>query len=71
MSKDEQPERSITYLGTDEHSKKVLEGRFGSNVAPRKAHWPQERKDPWECPDCETLNKPHFANCPFCYARRP
>jgi len=63
----------LKYLGTDMHSRKVLEGKFFSNVGPRKFGRNELPKEEWSC-DSDACAGPHrhyLTRCPQCGARRP
>ena len=55
--------QTLKHLGTDMHSKAVLEGRFGSNVGPRKSGWRKPLTEDWECPHCGHINRPYMVRC--------
>ena len=62
IDKQGRPE-TIKYLGTDFHSKAVLEGRFFSNVGPRKSGFRQPLTEDWECVNCGHINRPYMVRC--------
>lgn len=63
----------LKYLGTDMHSRKVLEGKFFSNVGPRKFGRNELPKEEWSCEsqDCAGPHRHYLTRCPQCGARRP
>lgn len=57
--------QTLKYLGTDNHSKKLMEGKFSSNVQPRNFGKGQKR-EPWVCPDCSRENREYLMKCWTC-----
>lgn len=60
---EEQAQPTLKYLGTDMHSKKVLEGKFFSNVGPRRfgAGYNVSNKE-WFC-DCGEVYPSYRVKC--------
>jgi rubrerythrin len=68
---DERPPDTPTlkFLGTDKHAKKIIEGKFSSNVAPKNAGKGKVRPETWECSACGHTNRDYHATCFECNAR--
>ncbi len=63
----------LKYLGTDMHSRKIIEGKFSSNVAPRNFGKSPLPKEEWGCdePDCSGPHRHYLTRCDKCGMRRP
>jgi hypothetical protein len=63
----------LKYLGTDMHSRKILEGKFASNVAPRNFGKSPLPKNEWGCDreDCSGPHRHYLTRCSECGMRRP
>lgn len=56
----------MRYLGTDNHSKKIMEGKFASNVQPKNFGKGNGEREPWTCPRCGRVNREYMARCFDC-----
>lgn len=56
----------MKYLGTDDHSRKVMTGKFASNVLPKNFSKGRIKPEPWECPECENVNREYLLKCFKC-----
>lgn len=56
---------TLRYLGTDHHSRKVIEGKFMSNVGPRNFGRDRLREDDWFC-DCGDIHRSYLVRCTKC-----
>ena len=63
----------LKYLGTDMHSRKILEGKFFSNVGPKNFGKNATPKEMWDCggEDCEGPHRHYLTRCSKCGMRRP
>lgn len=63
----------LKYLGTDNHSRKIMEGKFFSNVAPKNFGKDTLPKEEWGCdePDCAGPHRHYLTKCSKCGMRRP
>lgn len=64
---------TLRYLGTDKHSRKLMEGKFFSNVGPKNFGKNQLPKDDWDCgnKDCSGPHRSYLTKCSTCGMRRP
>lgn len=61
---------TMKYVGTDKHAAKVIEGKFSSNVGPRKSHFTKEHeRHRWVCVVCDHENREYMVNCFNCNAK--
>jgi hypothetical protein len=63
----------LKYLGTDHHSRKIMEGKFSSNVAPKNFGRAPLPKQEWGCDDknCAGPHRHYLVKCDKCGMRRP
>lgn len=64
---------TLKYLGTDKHSRKVLEGKLFSNVMPKNFGRDKRPDSDWFCAreDCIGPHRAYLAKCTKCGERRP
>lgn len=60
---------TLRYLGHDKHAEKIITGKFGSNVAPRRAGQGRPHPDRWVCCECDYENRDYHKTCFKCNAR--
>lgn len=60
---------TLKYLGHDKHAEKILTGKFGSNVAPRRSGQGQQHPDGYVCVECGHENRYYHATCFKCNQR--
>jgi hypothetical protein len=60
----------IKYVGTDHHARKVLTGKFSSNVQPSRFGRNEQDPTPWGGPCCDWQNREYLTKCPLCGLRR-
>lgn len=67
---DERPADSPTlrYLGYDKHGAKLASGKFGSNVAPKRAGQGKPIRQNWTCELCGHENREYHKTCFGCNA---
>ena len=63
-------EAPLKYLGTDHHTRKLVQGKFSSNVTPRRFGIGNEQPTPWDCNICEITNPSYMVNCRICCRSR-
>jgi Zn-finger in Ran binding protein and others len=63
--------QTMKYLGTDHHSRKVLTGKFMSNVGPKNFGKKPLPNENWICSGCEKSNRSYLAKCLDCMTPRP
>jgi Zn-finger in Ran binding protein and others len=63
--------QTVKYIGTDHHARKVLTGKFSSNVAPRNFGKRPLPNEDWICSGCEKSNRSYLVKCLDCMTPRP
>lgn len=59
---------TLKYLGHDKHAEKLSTGKFGSNVAPKRAGQGVPRPEKWVCDECGHENREYHKTCFGCNA---
>lgn len=62
--------QTLKYLGTDHHARKVLTGKFVSNVGPKNFGKKEPDKVDWVCLHCERVNRYYLVRCFDCMTVR-
>jgi hypothetical protein len=60
----------IKHVGVDHHARKVLTGKFSSNVQPARFGRDAQNREPWGGPCCDWSNREYLTKCTICGLRR-